>query len=29
VGEVEVRFDFDVEGRFLGAEIQRVHARYS
>ncbi len=29
VGEAELRFEFDVEGRFRGVEIQRVRPRYS
>jgi hypothetical protein len=29
VGEAQLRFDFDVEGRFRGVEIQRVRPRYS
>lgn len=29
IGEVGLRFDFDVEGRFRGVEVQRVRPRYS
>jgi len=29
VGEAQLRFDFDVEGRFRGVAVQRVSPRYS
>jgi hypothetical protein len=29
VGEAQLRFDFDVEGRFRGIGVERVHTRYS